>query len=100
MRSSRSVLVVFGLASFFLAACGAGGGGGGTASGSSALTNAKAVTAEGSVFCALFTDSTVKCWGNNDLGQLGNAATTNSSTPVTVLCRTIIPGVITLTVPC
>ncbi len=34
--------------------------------------------------CAVETDGRVQCWGINDVGQLGNAATTNSLTPVFV----------------
>jgi len=34
--------------------------------------------------CAVDTSATLKCWGWNIYGQLGNGATTNSSTPVGV----------------
>ena len=34
--------------------------------------------------CALLTDKTVKCWGNNDYGQLGDAQAEASLTPVAV----------------
>ncbi len=34
--------------------------------------------------CALMSDSTVRCWGRNDTGQLGNNSMTNASSPVTV----------------
>lgn len=48
------------------------------------LTGAAAISAGQSHTCALIKDGTARCWGWNDVGQLRDATTTNSSTPVAV----------------
>ena len=42
------------------------------------------VVAEGDYSCALLRDGTMKCWGDNDYGQLGNGATEKGFRPATV----------------
>jgi alpha-tubulin suppressor-like RCC1 family protein len=50
----------------------------------SGITTAVEVTTGLSFTCARLFSGIVRCWGNNENGQLGNNSTTNSETPVTV----------------
>ncbi len=49
------------------------------------LSNTQTVTAGGAHSCAVLTDDTAKCWGNNSNGQLGDGTTDASSVPVSVV---------------
>ena len=50
----------------------------------SGLTNVVAITTAGYYACALLSDGSVSCWGDNENGTLGNGTTTDSASPVTV----------------
>ncbi len=49
------------------------------------ISNAASVATAFSHSCARLEDGTVKCWGNNSGGQLGDGTTDNRLTPVTVV---------------
>ncbi len=45
---------------------------------------AKKLVAGFDFYCALLTNQSVSCWGNNSFGQLGNGTTTPSGTPAVI----------------
>jgi alpha-tubulin suppressor-like RCC1 family protein len=50
----------------------------------SGISNATAVSTGSNQACALLTDGTVKCWGRDTNGQLGDGQHTSTATPVQV----------------
>ena len=63
---------------------GAGGGAGVASIAVQPLIGATAITAGAGFACALLSDSTVDCWGNNGNGQLGNGTTVGYPSAVKV----------------
>ena len=49
----------------------------------SGITTAVAISAGGFHTCALLADGTIRCWGQDNYGQLGDGTTTNAVTPFT-----------------
>ena len=45
---------------------------------------AKAVSAGGSHTCAILDDDSLKCWGHNSYGELGDGTTTNRNIPIAI----------------
>jgi len=45
------------------------------------ISNAAAIAAGCNNTCAVLSDGTVQCWGDNDNGELGNGTTTNILCP-------------------
>ncbi|CAB4892664.1 unannotated protein [freshwater metagenome] len=53
-------------------------------SGTTPLSGVTAISASGHHTCALLLDTTVRCWGSNANGELGDNSTTDSVVPVVV----------------
>ena len=63
---------------------GAGGTGGTAAAGGGGVGGVKSVHAYQNQSCALMHDKTLRCWGRNNYGQLGDGTQVDSNTPVVV----------------
>jgi alpha-tubulin suppressor-like RCC1 family protein len=50
----------------------------------SGITTATSIALGGYHSCAVLTDGTMKCWGYNGNGELGDGTTTDRTTPVEV----------------
>ena len=53
--------------------------------GSSRTPSVRSLSAGDKHVCAILSDSSTRCWGNNSFGQLGDDSLQDSTTPVTVL---------------
>jgi alpha-tubulin suppressor-like RCC1 family protein len=73
-----------------VAVCASGSGPG--CSGGAALGGVVAISAGSYHTCALLSDGTARCWGNNVRGQLGDGTTTERHTPVAVCASGSGPG--------
>jgi alpha-tubulin suppressor-like RCC1 family protein len=51
----------------------------------------KAIAAGTYHSCAVFSDETAQCWGDNEFGELGDGTTTSTSVPVTVMASATTP---------
>src|SRR2546426_927975 len=58
----------------------------------SGITTAVAISAGGWHTCALLQDGTVRCWGDNTYGQMGNGATLVSPSPPPPITPTATPA--------
>lgn len=56
----------------------------------SGISTAKKVSAGYSTTCALLADASVRCWGINSSGDLGNSTTTNSNAPSSVVATNVL----------
>src|SRR2546428_1957591 len=59
----------------------------------SGITGAASITTGAYHTCVLLGDGTVRCWGRNGQGQLGDGTLTNSATPVPVAGITSVAAV-------
>jgi alpha-tubulin suppressor-like RCC1 family protein len=48
------------------------------------LTGTAAISVGSSHVCAVLSDATIRCWGTNTYGELGDGTTTESTSPVVV----------------
>ncbi len=61
----------------------------------SGLTGVTSFHSQATSNCAIIANGQVKCWGDNQFGQLGNGTVNDSSTPVLVMSTTEAPPLLT-----